>query len=112
MRRAGGLHYPHPEPPAPGAAVEIAEGVLWLRLPLPFRPDHLNVYALDEGDGWTIVDAGLDTPACREWWQSVLAGPLAGRPELDRIGCPPGERRRQSPCVGGTDDRRVAGLSA
>ena len=28
--------------------------MLWLRLPLPFRPDHLNVYALDEGDGWTI----------------------------------------------------------
>ena len=80
MRRAGGLHYPHPEPPAPGAAVEIAEGVLWLRLPLPFRPDHLNVYALDEGDGWTIVDAGLDTPACREWWRAALAGPLAGRP--------------------------------
>ena len=52
-----------PEPPAPGRATEIAEGVLWARLPLPFRPDHLNVYLLDDGDGWTLVDTGLDTAA-------------------------------------------------
>lgn len=79
-RTGGGLHHPHPEPPAPGAATEIAEGALWLRLPLPFRPDHLNVYALDDGDGWTLVDTGLDTPACRETWQRLLTGPLGGRP--------------------------------
>ena len=52
---------PSPSRHGPAEAVEIAEGVLWLRLPLPFRPDHLNVYALDDGDGWTIVDTGLDT---------------------------------------------------
>ena len=54
--------------------------MLWLRLPLPFRPDHLNVYALDDGDGWTIVDTGLGTPGCREAWAALLAGPLGGRP--------------------------------
>ena len=58
---AAAVRYPFPEPPGAGEAVEIAEGVLWLRLPLPFRPDHLNVYALDDGDGWTLVDTGLDT---------------------------------------------------
>ena len=42
---AGAVSHPWPEPPAPGRATEIAEGVLWARLPLPFRPDHLNVYA-------------------------------------------------------------------
>ena len=46
----------------PGEALPIAEGVLWIRLPLAIRPDHVNAYALDDGDGWTIVDTGLDTP--------------------------------------------------
>ena len=58
----------------------LAEGVLWMRLPLPFRPDHLNAYALDDGDGWTLVDTGLDTPAVRGAWAALMAGPLGGRP--------------------------------
>lgn len=74
------LRFPFAEPPGPGGALPIAEGVLWIRLPLAIRPDHVNVYALDDGDGWTIVDAGLDTPAVRAAWERALAGPLAGRP--------------------------------
>jgi glyoxylase-like metal-dependent hydrolase (beta-lactamase superfamily II) len=75
-----GLRYPWAAPPGPGETLEIADGVLWARLPLPFRPDHLNAYLLDDGDGWTIVDTGLDTPTVREAWAQLLAGPLAGRP--------------------------------
>lgn len=71
---------PFPAPPPPGEAIEIAAGVLWMRLPLPFRPDHVNVYALDDGDGWTLVDTGLDTAAGRATWATLLPGPLAGRP--------------------------------
>lgn len=71
---------PSPEPPAGDRAVEIADGVLWMRVALPMRPDHLNIYALDEGDGWTVVDTGLDTPAIREAWAGLRAGPLGGRP--------------------------------
>jgi len=67
-------------PPDAGAAVEIAPGVLWLRLPLRMRPDHVNVYALDDGDGWTVVDTGLATDAIRAAWGELLAGPLGGRP--------------------------------
>ncbi|HET9067072.1 MAG TPA: MBL fold metallo-hydrolase [Amaricoccus sp.] len=78
--RAEGVSYPWAEPPAPGRTIEIAEGVLWARLPLPFRPDHLNAYVLDDGDGWTLVDSGLDTEAVRAAWVALLAGPLAGRP--------------------------------
>lgn len=71
----------HPfAPPALGAAVEIDAGVLWLRLPLPMRPDHVNVYALDDGDGWTIVDTSLATAPLRKAWGVLLEGPLAGRP--------------------------------
>jgi glyoxylase-like metal-dependent hydrolase (beta-lactamase superfamily II) len=78
--RSAAVRYPFPNPPEGDAAVEVADGVLWLRLALPFRPDHLNVYALDEGDGWTLVDTGLGTDACREAWAGLLAGPLDGRP--------------------------------
>ena len=75
-----GLRYPWPTPPEPGEYVEVAEGVLWIRLPLPMKLDHVNVYALDDGDGWTIVDTGFDSKLIRGMWAALLAGPLAGKP--------------------------------
>ncbi|MBF9032753.1 MBL fold metallo-hydrolase [Rhodobacterales bacterium HKCCE2091] len=76
----GGLSFPLTEPPEPGTAAEIADGVLWCRLPLPMRLDHVNVFALDDGDGWTVVDTGLDWKRCREAWEALLSGPMAGKP--------------------------------
>lgn len=76
----GVIRYPWAEPPAPGEAVEVAEGVLWLRLPLPMKPDHVNVYALDDGDSWTIIDTGMDSRKTRAIWAELLAGPLQGKP--------------------------------
>ncbi|MFV0513842.1 MAG: MBL fold metallo-hydrolase [Jhaorihella sp.] len=75
-----GLRYPWPEPPQPGGFVEVAEGVLWIRLPLPMKLDHVNVYALDDGDGWTIVDTGLASNKTRGIWTDLMTGLLAGRP--------------------------------
>lgn len=75
-----GIRYPFATPPEPGAAVEVAEGVLWLRLPLPMALDHVNIYALDDGGGWTVVDTGLNTRRTRAAMEAALAGPLAGRP--------------------------------
>ncbi len=74
------LSYPFSEPPAEGAAVEVAPGILWLRLPLPMALDHVNIYALDEGDGWTVVDTGIASNTTREIWRALIAGPLCGRP--------------------------------
>ncbi|BAQ69987.1 metallo-beta-lactamase family protein [Rhodovulum sulfidophilum] len=71
-------------PPEEGEAVEIAEGVLWMRLPLPSPLKHVNVFALDEGQGWTLVDTGLSTGRSREIWAALLAGPLGGRP-VERV---------------------------
>ena len=68
------------EPPAPGTAVELAPGVLWLRLPLPMALDHINVFALDDGEGWTVIDTGMNSGKSRAIWQAALQGPLAGRP--------------------------------
>lgn len=77
---AAQIRFPHPDAPAPGTATELAEGVLWMRLPLPLPLDHVNVYALDDGDGWTIVDTGFATEKARAAWDALLAGPLAFRP--------------------------------
>jgi glyoxylase-like metal-dependent hydrolase (beta-lactamase superfamily II) len=74
------IRHPIAEPPAPGAATEVAEGVLWLRIPLPMALDHVNVFALDDGDGWTLVDTGLASRKGRALWQAALDGPLAGKP--------------------------------
>ncbi|WP_120632508.1 MBL fold metallo-hydrolase [Ruegeria sp. EL01] len=78
--RPPAIRYPWPEPPASGEAVEIAEGVLWMRLPLPMALDHVNVYALDDGDGWTVIDTGLSSKKTRDIWETLMAGPLAGKP--------------------------------
>jgi glyoxylase-like metal-dependent hydrolase (beta-lactamase superfamily II) len=74
------ISYPFPEPPAEGCAIQVADGVLWMRLPLPMALDHVNVYALDDGDSWTLVDTGFDTAKSRAIWETLLAGPLAGKP--------------------------------
>jgi glyoxylase-like metal-dependent hydrolase (beta-lactamase superfamily II) len=76
----GELRYPHAEPPEEGAAIALAEGVLWMRLPLPMALNHVNVYALDDGDGWTIVDTGMMSARGKAIWQRLLDGPLGGRP--------------------------------
>lgn len=74
------IRFPFAEPPAPGTATEVAPGVLWMRLPLPMALDHVNVFALDDGDGWTLIDSGMDSRKTRALWERLLSGPLAGRP--------------------------------
>ena len=72
------LHFPWPEPPPGGEVREVAPGLLWLRIPLPFRLDHVNVYLIADGTGWAIVDTGIADDAARGTWDALLAGPLAG----------------------------------
>jgi len=75
-----GLRYPWEIPPAQDAAIEVAPGVLWLRVPLPMKLDHVNVYAFDEGDSWTIIDTGFSSKKSKAIWADLLAGPLGGKP--------------------------------
>ncbi|EPX81775.1 MBL fold metallo-hydrolase [Litoreibacter arenae] len=74
------LRYPFPDIPAEGEAIEVAEGILWMRLPLPMKLDHVNIYALDDGDAWTIVDTGFHSKRGVAIWEKLLAGPLKGKP--------------------------------
>ena len=75
-----GLRYPWAEPPENGTAIEVAQGVLWCRLPLPMKLDHVNCYALDDGDGWTVIDTGFASNKTRAMWEALMAGPMGGRP--------------------------------
>jgi len=74
------LGRPFDKAPETGQIQKVAEGVFWVCIPLPMALNHVNCYVLDDGDFWTIVDTGLDTAKTRSIWQSVLTGPLAGKP--------------------------------
>lgn len=77
-----GLRFPWPDAPASGEVREVAEGVWWLRMPLPFRLDHINLYLLRHADGWVAVDTGMNTEQTRQVWEQVFETLFAGQPLL------------------------------
>lgn len=85
------LQYPCGEPPAPGEVREVAPGVLWLRMPLPFALNHINLWAVadedENGPGWAVIDTGTKTPEALAAWRQLIAtdGPLAATPQGARI---------------------------
>jgi glyoxylase-like metal-dependent hydrolase (beta-lactamase superfamily II) len=90
------LTYPFGEAPDIGRALEIAPGIKWLRLPLPFQLNHINVWLLRDGDGWALVDTGVFTERTREVWDQALEHELDGAPltrvlathlHPDHVGC-------------------------
>lgn len=83
----GVLTYPFDATPEPGQALEVAPGVRWLRMRLPMPAlNHINVWALEDGAGWTLIDTGMDLPDTVSGWQSALSGPLGARPVV-RVIC-------------------------
>lgn len=83
---ARGLTYPFDGFPALGEAIAVAPGVLWMRLPMPIALNHINVYAVEDGEGWTLIDTGLGLDDTRVQWEALFAGPLQGRP-VTRLIC-------------------------
>lgn len=67
------IDYPFPELPEPGTTTEVAPGVHWLRMPLPFQLDHINLWLLRDGDGWTIVDCGIGNAETRALWEKLFS---------------------------------------
>ena len=75
------LHYPFGERvPVPGEVIDVAPGVRWLRMGLPFALDHINLWLLEDGPGWTIVDCGISNDATKAAWEQVFATALQGKP--------------------------------
>jgi glyoxylase-like metal-dependent hydrolase (beta-lactamase superfamily II) len=74
------LDYPCGDPPGSGAAREVAPGVLWIRMHMPSSLGVINLWALEDDGGWTLVDTGIHAPEVVREWEALLAGPLGGKP--------------------------------
>lgn len=66
--------------PAPGELVPVAEGIFWLRMPLPLALDHINLYLVEEADGWTLIDTGMNLPDTVTLWEEIFARYFAEKP--------------------------------
>jgi len=77
-----GLHFPFEDLDLPDSsgAIEITEGVYWLRLPLPMALNHINIWLLKDDDGWTVVDTGFKSRRSQSLWQEAFETVLQGRP--------------------------------
>ena len=68
------------ELPSPTTPIEIAEGILWFRLPMPIALDHINIYLLEDNDGWVLIDTGMADPVSIETWEIILKEYTTKRP--------------------------------
>lgn len=81
-----GLTFPFGETtPDTGATIPIAPGIEWVRMPLPFALKFINLWLLDDGDSWTIVDTGIPQDETREAWKKILAARVTPEKPLKRI---------------------------
>jgi glyoxylase-like metal-dependent hydrolase (beta-lactamase superfamily II) len=81
------LAYPFGDAVPPlGTVMDAAPGLRWLRMPLPFALDHINLWLLDDEidgqRGWSLVDCGAGTDATRAAWEQLFDGAMEGRPLL------------------------------
>src|SRR5215475_4020577 len=70
---APALDFPWAEPPGPGVTIEVAPGVRWVRMPLPFRLNHINLWLLADGERTVVVDCGYGLSETRDLWRGILA---------------------------------------
>ena len=78
------MHYPWNSAPIVGEPIEVSKGIFWFRLPLPMALDHVNIYAVDEGDSWTIIDTGLWSKKTLSIWRSIIDKYFGNKP-INRI---------------------------
>ena len=78
------LEYPFEALPPRGRSIEVAPGVHWIRMPLPFALNHINLWVLDDGDGWALVDTGLRSEESMLVWRELFANAPDSR-KLTRV---------------------------
>ncbi len=78
--QAHGLEYPFEALPQMGEPIEIVDGVYWVRMALPYTLDHINLWLLRDGDGWSVVDTCVDMDVSRAHWENLFSGFMGGRP--------------------------------
>jgi glyoxylase-like metal-dependent hydrolase (beta-lactamase superfamily II) len=79
--------------PESGRALQVAPGIKWLRMGLPFALDHINLWLLRDEmaspnepgqtiEGWSVVDCCISRAESKAQWESVFASELEGLPIL------------------------------
>lgn len=90
------IEYEFEQTPNVGSTQEIAPGIHWLRMPLPFQLAHINLWLFSDGDAWVVVDTGLGTEDTRNAWELAFTGAMRGLPlshvvvthlHPDHVGC-------------------------
>src|SRR5262249_49940323 len=77
---AAPLKFPFDQPPAAGTWQPVAPGIFWLRMPLPFALDHINLWVLRDAHGWTLIDTGLGSQVTRDLWDRLIDSVFASLP--------------------------------
>jgi len=72
------IAYEFDSTPDVGLTAQVTDGVQWLRMPLPFSLGHINLWLLNDHDGWTIVDTGVGTKDCRAVWRQTFVETMNG----------------------------------
>ncbi|GLQ06535.1 MBL fold metallo-hydrolase [Sneathiella chinensis] len=81
------ISYPLGTRPGDGEVLEVTEGVLWVRMPIPFKGlDFINLYLIEDDQGWTMVDSGFRSQKIKDLWEEVFANHLKGKP-VNRLIC-------------------------
>ncbi len=65
--------------PGPGQTMEVAPGLHWLRMPLPYKLDHINLWLIEDGDGWVLVDTCIQSNRGKAIWRGLFAEKRIGR---------------------------------
>lgn len=66
------MQYTKVTAPELGQLTRLADNVYWSRMPVPFPPKHINVYFLEDSDGWYVVDTGMNLPEAKQLWQQMF----------------------------------------
>ena len=66
------IDYEFDNSPDEGTTMRVAEGIAWLRMPLPFALSHINLWLLADTGGCTIVDTGVANDESRKIWENAL----------------------------------------
>lgn len=74
------LQYPIAEPAKDFLAVAISSEIKWLRSPLPMSLNHINCYLLRDGDGWCVVDTGMNGADAKKHWLNIIETELEDKP--------------------------------
>ena len=90
------IQYEFDSSPEVGHTMPVIDGMLWLRMPLPFALSHINLWLLQDHGGWAIVDTGVATDVSKKVWQRTFTDSMAGEPVTrviathmhpDHVGC-------------------------